>query len=43
MIFKLALRNIIGNGWRSLINMAVIAIIFIGMVWMEAMYHSWIA
>ncbi|MBW6514544.1 MAG: FtsX-like permease family protein [Candidatus Syntrophosphaera sp.] len=43
MIFKLALRNIVGNGWRSLISMVVIAIIFIGMIWMEAMYHSWIA
>ncbi|MDZ4121375.1 MAG: hypothetical protein U1C33_03075, partial [Candidatus Cloacimonadaceae bacterium] len=42
MILKLALRNIIGNGWRSLINMIIIAIVMIGMIWMQAMYHSWI-
>ncbi len=41
MIFKLALRNIIGNGWRSLINMVIIAIVMIGMIWMQAMYYSW--
>lgn len=43
MLIKLALRNIIGYGWRSLINMMIIAIILIGMVWMEAMYYSWIS
>jgi len=43
MLFKLALRNIFGNGWRSLINMIIIAIMVIGMIWMEAMYYSWIA
>ncbi len=42
MILKLALRNIIGNGWRSLINMIILAIVMIGMIWMQAMYHSWI-
>ncbi|MDZ4182569.1 MAG: hypothetical protein U1B83_06815, partial [Candidatus Cloacimonadaceae bacterium] len=42
MIFKLALRNIIGNGWRSLINMFIIALVMVGMVWMQAMYYSWV-
>jgi Tfp pilus assembly protein PilV len=41
MLYKLALRNIIGNGWRSLINMVIIAIVMIGMIWMQAMYYSW--
>lgn len=42
MIFKLALRNILGNGWRSLINMVIIAIVLIGLIWMEAMWYSWL-
>lgn len=42
MIFRLALRNIIGNGWRSLINILIIAIVMIGMIFMEAMYYSWV-
>jgi len=41
MIFRLALKNIIGNGWRSLINILIIAIVMIGMIFMESMYHSW--
>jgi len=41
MIFRLALRNIIGNGWRSFINILIIAIVMIGMIFMESMYHSW--
>lgn len=42
MIFKLALRNILGNGWRSLINMIILAIVMIAMIWMQSMYYSWI-
>ncbi|MCB5247935.1 MAG: FtsX-like permease family protein [Candidatus Cloacimonetes bacterium] len=42
MIFKLALRNIIGNGWRSLINIGIIAAVLISLIWMEAMWYSWL-
>ncbi len=42
MIFKLALRNIIGNGWRSLINIFIIAAVLISLIWMEAMWYSWL-
>ncbi|MDD2683431.1 MAG: FtsX-like permease family protein [Candidatus Cloacimonetes bacterium] len=42
MILRLAFRNIINNGWRSLINVVVISIVLIIMVWMQAMYYSWI-
>ena len=42
MSLKLALRNIVGNGWRSLINIGMIAVVLIGMVFMETMYHSWL-
>jgi ABC-type lipoprotein release transport system permease subunit len=43
MILKLAFRNIVGNGWRSLINIFILSIMCIGMLWMESMYHSWIS
>ncbi len=43
MILKLAFRNIVGYGWRSLINMIIIAIVMIGMIWMQAMMHSWLS
>ncbi|MDD3578869.1 MAG: FtsX-like permease family protein [Candidatus Cloacimonetes bacterium] len=42
MILRLAFRNIINDGWRSLINVVVISIVLIIMVWMQAMYYSWI-
>lgn len=42
MIFKLALRNIIGNGWRSLINIFIIAAVLISLIWMEGMWYSWL-
>jgi len=42
MILRLAFRNIVNNGWRSLINIVVVAIVLIVMVWMQAMYFSWI-
>lgn len=42
MIFKLALKNIIGYGWRSLINIFILFIILTGMIWMDAMYYSWL-
>jgi ABC-type lipoprotein release transport system permease subunit len=42
MIFRLAFRNIIGNGWRSLINVVIIALILLGMIFMEAYYNSWL-
>lgn len=41
MIFKLAYRNILGNGWRSIINVIILSIVLIGMVWMQAMYAGW--
>lgn len=43
MILKLAYRNIVGNGWRSLINIIILSILCMGMLWMESMYHSWIS
>jgi len=42
MILRLAFRNIVNNGWRSLINILVVSIVLIIMVWMQAMYYSWI-
>jgi len=42
MILKLALRNIIGNGWRSLINIFILSLVLTAMIWMQTMYHSWI-
>ncbi len=42
MIFKLALRNILNNGWRSLINVLILSIVLIIIIWMQATYHSWI-
>jgi len=42
MIFRLALKNIIGNGWRSLVNMLILTLVLIGLIWMQAMYYSWI-
>ncbi|KAF5041038.1 MAG: ABC transporter permease [Candidatus Cloacimonetes bacterium] len=42
MILHLAFKNIINNGWRSLINVLVITIVLIIMVWTQAMYYSWI-
>ncbi|MFA7641444.1 MAG: ABC transporter permease [Candidatus Cloacimonetes bacterium] len=42
MIFKLALRNILNNGWRSLINILILSIVLIIIIWMQATYHSWI-
>jgi len=43
MLLKLAYKNIVGNGWRSLINIFILSILCIGMLWMESMYHSWIS
>lgn len=42
MILKLANRNIIGNGKRSLINMLILTIVMIGLMWMMSMFYSWI-
>lgn len=42
MILRLAVKNILHNGWRSLINIVVISIVLIVMVWTQAMYYSWI-
>jgi len=42
MLLKLAYKNIRGNGWRSLINMIILAIVLTGMIWMQSMYRSWI-
>lgn len=43
MIFKLAFRNIIGYGWRSLINVLILSLVLIGLVWMIALWSSWIS
>lgn len=42
MICKLAFRNVISNGWRSFTNTLVISIVLIVIIWMQAMYYSWI-
>lgn len=42
MILRLAFKNIIGNGWRSMVNVLILTIVLIGMIWMQAMYYSWI-
>ncbi len=42
MIFKLAFKNILGYGWRSLINVFIIALVLIGLIWMEGMWFSWL-
>ncbi len=41
MTFRLAFKNILGNGWRSLINVAILAIVLTGMVWMQGIYDGW--
>lgn len=43
MIFKLALRNILNNGWRSFINILILSIVLIIIIWMQATYHSWLS
>ena len=40
MILKLAVRNIIGNGWRSLVNVLILSIVLIGMVWMQGLFDG---
>lgn len=42
MILRLAYRNIVANGWRSITNMLVLSVVLIIVVWMQAMYFSWI-
>ncbi len=42
MILKLANRNIIGNGKRSLINMLILSIVLVGLLWMMSMFYSWV-
>lgn len=42
MILRLAFKNILGYGWRSTVNMLILGIVLIGMIWMQAMYYSWI-
>jgi len=41
MIFKLAYKNIFGNGWRSLINIIILSIVLTGMVWMQGLLDGW--
>lgn len=41
MITKLALKNILGNGWRSLINVVILSIVLTGMIWMQGIYDGW--
>lgn len=41
MIFKLAFKNILGNGWRSLINVIILSIVLTGMIWMQGIYDGW--
>lgn len=42
MILRLAYKNILGYGWRSLIIVFMLAMIITLTLWMEAMYHSWV-
>ncbi len=42
MIIRLAFKNILGNGWRSLINIFILAIVLIGLIWAEGMWFSWL-
>jgi putative ABC transport system permease protein len=41
MIWKLAWRNIIGAGLRSIINVSIIALVIVGIIWTEGMYDGW--
>ncbi|PKN72960.1 MAG: ABC transporter permease [Candidatus Cloacimonetes bacterium HGW-Cloacimonetes-3] len=41
MILKLAYKNILGNGWRSLINVIILSIVLTGMIWMQGLYDGW--
>lgn len=41
MILKLAYKNILGNGWRSLINVVILSIVLTGMIWMQGLYDGW--
>ncbi|MCB5287918.1 MAG: ABC transporter permease, partial [Candidatus Cloacimonetes bacterium] len=41
MILKLAAKNIIGNGWRSLVNVLILSIVLTGMVWMQGLFDGW--
>lgn len=41
MVWKLAWRNIHGAGLRSLINVFIIALVIIGIIWMQGMYAGW--
>jgi len=42
MIIRLAFKNILGNGWRSLINIFILAVVLIGLIWAEGMWFSWL-
>jgi len=41
MITGLAFKNILGNGWRSLINVVILSIVLTGMIWMQGIYDGW--
>lgn len=41
MIWKLAWRNIRGAGLRSVINIGIIALVMMGIIWMQGMYSGW--
>jgi len=41
MVWKLAWRNIHGAGLRSIINVFIIALVMIGIIWMQGMYAGW--
>ncbi|PKN79297.1 MAG: ABC transporter permease [Candidatus Cloacimonetes bacterium HGW-Cloacimonetes-1] len=41
MITKLAYKNILGNGWRSLINIFILSLVLTGMIWMQGLYDGW--
>jgi len=41
MVWKLAFRNIHGAGLRSIINIVIIALVMIGIIWMQGMYAGW--
>ncbi|MCK9310179.1 MAG: FtsX-like permease family protein [Candidatus Cloacimonetes bacterium] len=41
MITKLAIKRILGNGWHSVINIAILSIVLLGIVLIQSIYDGW--
>ena len=41
MLLKLALKRIIGNGWRSVFNILILFLVLMGMLFMQGLYDGW--